>query len=46
MIKTAERSGKLEGIMQKLSRVYGKEVEVSLKTSVKLLNRHLLQYFL
>ena len=35
MIKTAERSGKLEGIMQKLSRVYGKEVEVSLKNFSK-----------
>ncbi len=35
MIKTAERSGNLEGIMQKLSRVYGKEAEISLKNFSK-----------
>ncbi|NLB77646.1 MAG: type II secretion system F family protein [Clostridiaceae bacterium] len=31
MIKTAERSGNLDSIMQKLSKVYGKESEISLR---------------
>lgn len=35
MLKTAERSGNLEGVMQKLSRVFGKEADVSLKNFSK-----------
>lgn len=35
MIKTAEISGNLDSVMQKISRVYGKEAEISLKNFSK-----------